>query len=580
MQLYISPMTLVNTDLDNRLRSTQVLHGLIILFLAIICWITHFWDISHFGLYEDDYNFVGQPISTNFNGLIELVTGVWLRFNQGRPLGFSCAYILSFIGFNLAGMTGVYCCGYLILLTNTLLFYWLMWRLSQSRQLATIGGLAFCLFPADTTATFLTHSLGLYCCITFFILATHAYISDRHWLAYVAITASLISYETCFPLFLVVPLLRKKSDRSIQSKLLSNGLILAFLLATTIVIRKLVGESRMVELNPLSAMIISISHVLIGPFVSLGMYLYRPIYTIVNWQSQLFIFVPLSMVLIWSILWRILSHQSNIPESHLRDRLIPRSQLWLVGTSMLFLAYPLTIILQAGDIDGRASRVHLAAIIGGSMLCALGGDRLLSVAKTNLHKRLVSIGLATIFALLVGFGLIVQNDYRLAWQKQQNLITSITKLCPDMEAGTSIFVDREDLHNPTQIMAYSWSMPILLERIYEFPRQWQVIPHIYPLYGNWQKQIDDPNLLPLSKITEWLTFIPKQHPGSVKTQDVIMLKMVGDRSIRLDRLSLKNGITLNFKPQNSQSKLNFPTRPLYRYLVIPNLEITKPHVIQ
>jgi hypothetical protein len=556
--------------IGNRLKYYRVSHIIIVLFIASICWITHFWDVDSFGLYEDDYAFVGKPISTDLNGVIELVKNVWLKFQQGRPLGFSCSYILSFIYFNIAGIKGVYFCGYTIVLANILLFYWLMYRVSQSIRFATIGGLAFCLFPADTTAIFLTHSLGLYCSITFFLLATHAYISHRRWLAYLGIAASLISYETCFLLFFSVPLLKQEWNVSIRKELVINGLILSLLLGSTIVIRKFVGESRVLELNPLSAAGISIAHTSIGPLLSLSMYLYRPIYTIFNWRSELFVLIPLA-ILIFLILRKICSTELN-GISHNLHQVIPRSKLWIVGAMMLFSAYPLTIILQLRDIDGRASRIHLAAIIGGSILYTLIVDRFISIAQTHTRKQLCLISISSIFSLLVGFGIITQSDYHLAWQKQQNLVTSIINLCPDLEDGTSLLIEEKDLHNPTQIAAYSWSMPLLLEQIYQFPPQWQVLPRIYPIYGEWEQQIDSSVQLPLNKITQWLTFIPKQHPGVVKTQDVIMLRMIDEKLIRLDRLSLKNGITLNFKPRNPQSKLNFPTRPLYPYLIAPDLK--------
>jgi hypothetical protein len=549
--------------IDNRLKSIQSTDIIIIMLLAGVCWVAHFWDFSNFGLYEDDYFFVGQPISTNFNGLVELVKTVWMQFLQGRPIGFSCSYILAFIGFNLAGIKGIYLCGYLVILTNTLLFCWLLYRVSQNKRLATIGGLAFCLFPADTTAIFLTHSLGLYCCVTFFLLATHAYISNYYWLAYLAIVASLISYETCLLLFLSVPLLKQKWSSKLGKELLMNGSIVLLLLATIVVIRKLAGESRISELTPLTAIGISIKHILLGPFISLGMYLYRPIYTIFNWRLELFGLFPLASIAIYSVLQKVFVTQSKIIDR----QIVPRSQLWIAGMMLLFTAYPLTIILQAGTIDGRASRVHLAAIVGGSMLCALGIDRLLSIAQTNTRKQLGLIGVAMMFALLVGFGTIVQSDYNLAWQKQQNLVTSIIRLCPDLEEGTSIFVEQQDLQNPTQIHAYAWSMPMILEQIYQFPPQWQIIPRIYQINPNWQQQIDNPERLPLNKIAEWLTFIPKQHPGTIETQDVIMLKMTNGRFTRLDSLSLKNGVVLNFKPRNPQARIEFPTLPLYRYLI-------------
>ncbi len=547
----------------DRLKSTKLLNFTIVLLLAGTCWIAHFWDFSNLGLYEDDYSFIGKPISTNFNGLVELVRNDWLWFTQGRPLGFSCAYIFAFISFNIAGIKGVYCCGYLVVLTNTLLFHWLLHRVSQDKQLSTIGGLAFCLFPADTTATFLTHSLGLYCCITFFLLAAHAYISNRYWLAYLALAASLISYEPCLLLFISVPLLKQKWTSQLIRELATNSAIVFLLLVATVVIRKLVGESRISELDYLAAIGTSLKNISIGPFVSLGMYLYRPIYTIFNWRLELFGLVPLAVATIYLVLNKISSVQVNVSDR----QLVPRSQLWMVGVMLLFAAYPLTILLRAGTIDGRESRVHLAAIVGASMLCALSIDRLLSIAQTNTQKRLSSIGVATMFALLVGFGAIVQSDYHLAWQKQQNLVTSIVKLCPDLEEGTSIFVEQQDLQNPTQIAAYAWSMPMILEQIYQFPAHWQILPRIYQIHPDWQQQIDNPAQLPLAKIADWPTFIPKQHPGIINPQAVIMLKKIDGRFTRIDRLSLRNGMILNFKPRNSQAKIEFPTLPLYPYLV-------------
>ncbi len=562
---------MINHNINDRFKFSQVLNILIIIFLAIVCWVTHFWDVSHFGLYEDDYTFVGQPISVDLYELIELIKGVWFNFTQGRPIGFSCSYILAAISFSIGGLIGVYCAGYSIVLTNTLLFYWLMWRLSKNLRIATIAGLTFCLFPADTTATFLTHSLGLYCCITFFLLATHAYISNYYWLAYLAIAASLLSYETCLLLFLVVPLFKKNIN--LKKELIHNGFIVLSLLFITIGIRKLASESRIIELDVLTAVGISLVHTLTGPFVSFGMYLYRPIYTVFNWRLELFIFVPIAFIGIFLVLFKILSIEFSPISDRFNGQIIPKSRLWLAGTLMLFLAYPLTIILQAGVIDGRASRVHLAAIIGGSMLCTLAIDKLLLFAKVHDREKLGLMILSLMFALLVGFGLIVQSDYRLAWQNQQQLVTNIIKLCPDLEEGTSIFVEQKDFPNPIQIAGFGWSMPLILEYIYQFPPQWRVIPRIYPIHGDWQNQIDRSDNLSLNKITEWLTFIPKQHPGIVKTQDVIKIDLIDRQFIRTDRLLLKNGIELKFKPRNPNAKLKFPTRPLYPYLISPNLEI-------
>lgn len=553
--------------LPNRTKINVSTNISIVCLLATLCFVAHFLHLREFGLYEDDYNFVGLPINANFGELLRLISGRFTGFVQGRPLGFSLSYLLSYKGFNLGGLPGVYICGYLVNLSNVLLFYWLLLRLSQSFRLACLGGLAFALFPADTTATFLTHSLGLYCCVTFFLLAVHAYISNIKWLAYLAIATSVICYESCLILFLAAPLLTSRADRTITKKLIIHGSIVALILATTIVLRKLVGESRIAELDTITAIGTSLKNTLLGPFVSMGIYLYRPLYTIANLRGELFILLPICGLLIWLITCKILATDSRENYNLYQTEIIPRSQLWLFGVVELFLAYPLTIILKIQEIDGRASRLHLAAIIGASILCALFCDRLLSTAKNISQQRAISIGLATFFALLVGFGLLVQQDYHLAWSKQQTFWTEVTKLCPDMQERTAILVEQRKLENPTQIMAYSWSVPVVLEHIYKFPSKWKVIPRTYTLYPEWENRIDNPDRLPLSKITEWLTFIPKQHPGVVNTKDVIMLDVVDGKLTRRDRLTLKSGITLNFKPRNPQAKIDFPHQPLYPYLI-------------
>lgn len=563
---------MMNT-IDNYLKNTRTLAIITILLLATISWVSHFWYVDDFGLYEDDHWFIANSISRDLNGLIDAIKDLWIKFQQGRSLGFTIGEILAFTGFQIGGLSGVYFLGYLVFLTNTLLFHYLMFRLSKSQAFSLIASLAFCLFPADTTSAFLTHNLLVYPCITFCLLATHAYISNRQWLAYLSIAASLICYETAFLVFLPVPLLSRQNESKLVKKLLHHAFFMALILAASILLRKLVGESRISELTPLTAAGTAIVHTIFGPFIGLWMYIYRPIYTLINWPQNSTFFVLFFNVIIGLLVWKTQVSKDSYRLVDNKTTLISYRQLLLVGVVMLILAYPLTMIVGPEIIDGRGSRSHLAARIGGSIVFAVACHRLLSIPKNIFQTIFASVVISTIFSLLLGFGLIVQQDYSLAWKKQQIFWTDVVKLCPDMKEGTTLLIEEKDLYNPTQIQSYSWSTKVVLEHLYDFPKQWKIVPHLYTIHPHWQDLIKDPNQLPLEKITEWPGWLPKQHPGIVKAQEVIMLKMTDDRLTRLDNLLLKNGIALKFKDYNPTNQLKFPTRPLYPYLITPPTKI-------
>lgn len=48
--------------------------------IALITWIAHFWYFNHLGLYEDDYFFIGQPLTMNPEGFLGFVRNMNLFF--------------------------------------------------------------------------------------------------------------------------------------------------------------------------------------------------------------------------------------------------------------------------------------------------------------------------------------------------------------------------------------------------------------------------------------------------------------------------------------------------------------------
>ena len=154
--------------------------GPVALLLATV-WATDFWQFRDFGLYEDDFTFIPQAITMEFPELVQFIGTYIVRlYGHGRPLSDSFISLFSFLGWRVAGLRAVYGIGYLLVALNAILFYALLRQLGDE-LLALTGGLAFAVFPADTTQPFLTHSLGLQPSLTFLLLATHVYLSRRRW---------------------------------------------------------------------------------------------------------------------------------------------------------------------------------------------------------------------------------------------------------------------------------------------------------------------------------------------------------------------------------------------------------------
>lgn len=194
--------------------------------LALTTWTAHFWHSASFGLYADDYKFIAQPMGMTVAELWELILKTNLTFEQGRPVGFTIAYLLAFIGSKIAGLNAVYFILYVIVTINAFLFYTLLKRLFNQPFFTVTGVLAYCLFPADTTQAFLTH-LVIQPSLGFLFLASHSYLSGNRNLSYLLILGSLLSYETVFPLFLAVPLMKKKWDSKRIRELCTHALVLA-----------------------------------------------------------------------------------------------------------------------------------------------------------------------------------------------------------------------------------------------------------------------------------------------------------------------------------------------------------------
>jgi hypothetical protein len=360
-------------------------------FLALTIWVAHFFYFRSFGLYEDDYALVSPAMGWSLSDLFDNARLVFTMWPQGRPLNFLLPPFFSFIGTQLGGLYVTYLIAFSIVTLNAFLFYILLKRIS-SETAAVTGALAFCLFPADTTHAFLTHAFHLQTSLTFFLIATLYCLSGKRILPYLLILGSLLAYESPFIVFLGVPLLKSKWDRALVRELIRHIVILLGILLIVVVIRASVGEERVAEMGASVSSAVRIPlkigiALLLGPAVSLALFLYGPVRTLFHWDWQLTtVFVACLLFFMW-VLRRLKTDSLEEKRDHritFRSRVLTydataqvptpyleMTKLLLVAVVMLCLAYVVSFTHFPPIAKyGRETSVHLAAAIGGSLIFA------------------------------------------------------------------------------------------------------------------------------------------------------------------------------------------------------------------
>ena len=569
----------------------------VFILLVITTWIAHFWYYTSFGFYEDDWNRV--PVGMAMNGF-EFGNFILKAFepgaSQGRPFHPLLIFLFSFIGSKLGGLYIVYWFGYGFLAANSILFYLLLKRIFENDRFALLGALSFCLFPADTTQPLLTHSLGIQPSLTMILIAFHFYISDQKKLSYGMIFLSLLCYETGFPIFLVAPLSKRKWDVNLRRELFNHVVVMGVILVSIAIFRAVTGESRVAKAGFLEGLLL-LGNPIVGPITSMAMFVYRPMTTLLTLDKSLLVILSLYFFgLVWIIFNLKLSQPTNISTlpPNVKSRVIRALRVpntfcdfakpILLGTTMLVLAYPFTVATLGFSVSGRGTRVHTFAAIGASILIACVCSVIFNAATNHGRKSLAILGIAGYFTLLLGFGLIVQQDYKMSWEYQRAFWTDTISLAPDLKDGTAIFVEPTGLTDTRQLLFLKKertgkpdsrqikSLDFLyqvLPQIYKFPDDWKFPPKIYRLPIGWQEKIlSNENLLKRISIEEdWVSITEGSVPGTVTSTNAIFLETKnGQLTRRTDPLIL-NGQAFPLKDKLI-SDLPPPDRRLaYKYLI-------------
>jgi hypothetical protein len=526
-------------------------------FLIGLFWIARYWHSARFGLYEDDLTLIPDAFARSFSSLLDFIGNYIATFSgQGRPFSHSFIYLFSWLGWQLDGLRGAYLIGYVLAVLNIMLFFLLVRRASD-RALALMAGIGYVLYSADTTQAFLTISFGVQPSITFVLLAAHKYLSGRRLLAYLLAFFPLFIYETPYLLFLAAPLFKQRWDRPLLRELLWHTTILGLMLAGVFLFRYLLGEGRVGNLSPTQVFTVPLLHMLQGPVVSLGTFGLRPLQalqginldiaaaTVVGFAVFLFMFSRLRVgpPVAMSQLWKIIRSPEARRESPEVLRMLAR--LAVIGLTLLILAYPLTFTVRAYAISGRDTRVHTAGVAGAAILVACLVYLLLLLAQ-NRWRLWANVALAAYFALLLGYGFVVQRDYVLAWQYQREFWTELLPLIPDAAPGTVVLVEPSGLKDTRQIGANYWNMARVLNQLYVFPPSDDPPPHVNRLNPGWERDLGSSDgLLALNERTGWTI---NDVYGSYPSTSVIFIETTGGELARRSAPLILDGQEFPLKP--------------------------------
>lgn len=554
--------------------------------LALAALLAHFLLAPTFGFYEDDYAHVTPGIAWSIGDALRRLAWVFVYWPQGRPLNFFLPGLFSFLGSRLGSIEAIYGFALVIVALNAWLFYRVL-RRAGGGPLALYGALAFCLFPADTTQAFLTHSFHLQISLTFFLVSTLCYLAGRRRLAYAVALGSLLSYETVFPLLFAVPLLRNRWNRRLAKELLVNGAILILIMLGVVAVRFALGEERIVEdvggnLGQIPWQLLTA--MALGPLTAELSWLRGPA-RVASAVSQGDLLVSAAAITAFALLYwalgklgaRSSNQQCPAAEGEEATRgeellawavspaLRRPAKLLAAGVVMLLLAYVLSFTHDPSITYGRLTSVHLAATVGSSLILACVIAMGLSLAHSAPARRCAIVVVALYLSSLVGYGMLIQEDYRQAWANQKAFWGAVVELCPDLEDGTVVLATAGSLPQTDYILTHSWAEPLILSQIFRFPADWQTPPGVFVVNDDWQKEVKVTRRGVEWEVRPWGW---AGHWKALPDGKVILLLSVDGLLTRSEGSLVVQGQTLHLKEREPATGQSFERGALYEPLVV------------
>jgi hypothetical protein len=413
---------------------------------------------------------------------------------------------------------------------------------------------------------------------TLLLLAFHVYLFGSRWMSYLLVyPIILFAYETPFLVFIAAPLFEKpENNKRFWMNLIMHIGIMAVMFLSSFFMRYAQGGNIDFEFGYRETFHFAVLHVFQGPLIALGTYLLRPYQVLMALDPVASIVSLLSFIGIALYLYKvncvgeikldlIFNAIRKREFSALANETRFLMQLAAVGFVMLLLAYPMTFTTRLTAISGRTTRGHLAGVSGASLIIAAFAYALLTVLSYYRQRKLATLLLSGWFALLVGFGIMIQQDYVKAWQAQKDFWAELLPLIQDASPGSAILIQPDGLEDFLQIGANTWNLSRVLNQLYIFPDESTSVPRVYRLLYGWQERIASKG--GSFQINGDTVTAPPDNYGTFESGDVIIISTEGDMMKRVDGLLGINGTSYLLKSQEVPVLPSLPRGVLYQLLI-------------
>ncbi len=547
-------------------------------FYLVLIWIAYYFKFNQFGLYEDDYWIVGIPADSSFSDLWGFIKSniINLQRNQGRYVATFLPFIVAHVNFQIGGVSALYAFGLLLVSLNAFIIFKIVHK-SFSFEVALLCGLVFAIYPGDTTKAFLVHIYHLQISLFFTLLGMLLYVNNKKAIGYLLAFTSMMNYENAFlPFVFATFFTNLKWDKDLFMKWIKHVAIIGSFFVLLFVIRKLVGENTISNLETVVLIKRTLISFITGPLTAGLSFLNACYQTVISIKDTFYIILAALLLigllnLVYPQLFK--SSDKSSAEAYrsksgfaINDEQFIYLKLFILGVVMTVVGYSFAFPhYPPTTLYGRITSVHFGGAFGISLTVSAFFRLLLTLKLGKLLKRMV-IGLfVLLLALCTGYGMLIQNDYVRSWNIQKEFWSDVLKECPDITENTLVLVQKTDVPQTKYTMAYSWAYPLIYDLIYVFPENWKTLPKLDILDSTFTSVIEkeNGNLIYKPKLP---FLFDNQNKIIVDTNNLILLELEGDNLTRLsDTLILKNNVKI---PLNREIKnVEYPKEELYNFII-------------
>lgn len=444
-----------------------------VLLVALTVLAAHFARLPQFGLYEDDYWGIAPHLHEPLGRLWDRLLSNFTHWPTGRPLNHFLPAALGSLGSRLGGLRGVYAVAAAWLALNGALVY-LILRQITSEVGAVVAALAYVVFPADSTKILLLHAAHVQGAMTFLLVGILLWMrgGTTRLASYPVAALALLSYETAFLPFLVLPLIRASDRRATLRTWTVHLIACAAILTVIAVVRLRTGDVRAIEAaheTGRSAHRI-LTSLIIGPRTS-GRMLFAAVAT--GWR-RIDLYAALACVL--TVLgFLTVARRARPAGSPLSSGVAARWPAWLAPETdrpysipwwwllaSALVAWSASYALTLSDFSypptqtvGRLTSTHVAAAWPVCLMVAALYEGARRWGRAG--ARTATVAFAVWLASMVAYHHFIQREYARTWTMEKAFWRQVMTLAPEAGPGWTVIVDGVQAEASTVICANSWA---------------------------------------------------------------------------------------------------------------------------